>query len=282
MAFDFAKAEKQAIAKPKAKPLAALVLGPSSGGKSYLAGTFAGKVLYLYHRREDHGVDSARIEGAENIVEVCVEIDEEGKLLGQDAGYKRVLSILSDIEGIRQAGFGLVVYDSLSELEQLVRSTAQWKTDCINKDGNHNGFAEPAATVKAIQPVLDALRALQRETQVNYYATCILDCKRLDADDGEILESEPQLLGYKVATTLLPTFPDQIVVGRMRDPSGKITHRLQFQAGVSKTSVDQKTKEIKKFMNFTPRLRGVPSDKLPRHMKADLEEVLKLKRGEKK
>jgi hypothetical protein len=278
MGFDFNKAEKLAVTKA-ARPtlLSAIVLGPSSSGKSYLAGTLGEKTLYLYLKREDHGVASAKIEGDKNIIDVCVDIDDDGNLLGQDAAYKRILTILADVEGIKAAGFKLIVIDGLSELEQLVMGTAVWKTECLTDKGAHNGFAEGKASVKTIQAILDALRNAQRQLNLHYYVTCILDCKKLDSEDGEILESSPQLLGYVVPSTLIPPFPDQIVVGRMKSPDGKITHRLQFQAGVGKASTDQKTKELKKFMNFTPRLRDVPSDLLPRHMPADLKKVLELK-----
>lgn len=279
MAFDFGKAEKQAAARKKLPLIAGIILAPSSGGKSYLMGTFGEKTLYLHTSGEEHGVDSARIEGGDNIVPVCIDIDEDGQKLGSDAAYKRLLAILADVEGVKKAGFKVVIVDGLSELEQLVRATSQWKTDCLSDKGAHNGFAEPAATIKAITKVTDGLRTLQREAGVHYLCSCLLDVKKLDSDTGEILESEPQLLGYKVVSTLVPQFPDQLVVGRMVSPDGKETHRLQFSAGVSKASVDNKTKEVKKFTNFSPRLSGTASDKLPPHMKADMKEVVKLKQA---
>ena len=63
MSFDFAKAEAEASAAPKAN-LAAVVLGQSSAGKSYLAGTLPGKTLFLYTQGEDHGKDSAYLAAA--------------------------------------------------------------------------------------------------------------------------------------------------------------------------------------------------------------------------
>lgn len=275
MAFDFGKAEKVAAARPKDNLVAAIILGPSSGGKSFLMGTFGLKTLLLHTSGEEHGADSAQLAG-EGVVPVPLDYDEEGNKLGPDAAYKRLLSILSDLEGIKKAGFKVIAVDGLSELEQLVRATSAWKLACLNKDGVHNGFAEPAATCAAIRPVLDQLRTLQKVLRIHYVVSCILDEKKV-GEDGEILDSEPQLLGYKVASTLIPQFPDQLVVGRMVDPEGKEYHRLQFCASVTKTSVDNKTKEVKRFTNFTPRLRGVSSSALPRHMKASMVEVLKLK-----
>jgi hypothetical protein len=276
MGFDFGKAEKRAIDSKREPLIAAIVLAPPSGGKSYLAGTFGVKTLYLHTSGEEHGPDSARIEGRDLVVPVPIDYDETGKKLGPDAGLKRLVTILEDVEGVRAAGFKAIVIDGLSELEQLIRNTSQFKIECLSKEGNHNGFAEPAATLKGLRPVLDGLRTLQRDARCHYFVTCILDAKEV-AEDGQIIDSEPQLLGYKVATSLIPQFPDRLVLGRMQSPEGKEVHRIQFNASMTKASIDNKTKELKKFTNFAPQLSGVKSDKLPIHMVANMQEVLKLK-----
>jgi hypothetical protein len=196
----------------------------------------------------------------------------DGKVVGPDTAYKRLISML-DVESIRKAGFTSIVIDGLTELEQLVRSTTQWLTDCRSKTGEHNGFAEPAATVKAIRPVLDALRLLQRELDINYMVTCLLMVKGTE-ENGEITASEPKLLGYEVAAQLIPQFPDQIMVGRMTNAEGVVKPRLQFTSAAQK-SVKEKNGTIKKLVGFTPRLRGVTE--LPATMPADLKAVLKLK-----
>lgn len=274
MAFDFEKAEKEAA--QEAKPnIAAVVMGQSSAGKSFLAGTLPGKTLFLYMQGEEHGKDSAKLaaSGDKSTRVVAVSIDlVDGKVVGPDIAYKRLISML-DVESIRKAGFTSIVIDGLTELEQLVRSTTQWLTDCRSKTGEHNGFAEPAATVKAIRPVLDALRLLQRELDINYMVTCLLMVKGTE-ENGEITASEPKLLGYEVAAQLIPQFPDQIMVGRMTNAEGVVKPRLQFTSAAQK-AVKEKNGTIKKLIGFTPRLRGVTE--LPATMPADLKAVLKLK-----
>ena len=275
MAFDFAKAEKAALArKDSPKALGAIVLAPSSGGKSFLMGTLGVKTLYLFSGAEDHGPSSAILAGGSDVVDLQYDMDS-GKTLGHDATMKNLLSILSDVEGIKAAGFKAVAVDGLTALEQIIRETSQFKVDCLSKEGKHNGFQEPAATLRQLTQAFDLLRKLRREAGMHYLVSCILDVKT-QGDDGEITDSEPQLLGYKLPAVLLPQFPTQLVVGRMQNPEGKEEHRLQFNASVSKASVDNKTKELKKYTNFCPRIEGVSSDKLPPHMKADLKQVLKL------
>lgn len=272
MAFDFEKAEKEAAAEIEPN-LAAVVLGQSSAGKSYLAGTLPGKTLFIYTQGEEHGRDSAKLALTKGSQVVPVSVDlVDGKLVNADTAYKRLLSML-DAESIRKAAFDSIVIDGLTELEQLVRATSEWTALCRTKNGDHNAFAEPTATVKMIRPILDALRNLQRELGVNYVVTCLLMVKGM-SEDGEITASEPKLIGYEVAALLIPQFPDQIVIGRMTNEAGITKPRLQFTATTSK-SVKEKNGEIKKMIGFTPRLRGV--SELPGSMPADLKAVLKLK-----
>lgn len=274
MGFDFAAAEKAASKDTKPEPrIAAIVLGQSRAGKSYLAGTMPGKTLFLYTQGEDHGKHSARLAGGK-IVAIPFDI-EDGKVLGYDSAVKKLLSILQDEQGISGAGFKSVVIDGLTELETVIRGTSQWATDCRVKSGEHNGFAEPGATLKMIRPVMDALRSLQRNFGIHYYMTCLLMVKET-SDDGEILASEPKLIGYEVAAQLIPQFPDQIMIGRMIGPNGAEAHRLQFGAKSNKT-VKEKNGTIKKQVGFVPCLQFVPSDALPVTMKADMSAVLKLK-----
>lgn len=272
MAFDFAAAEKAALVTAKPN-IAAVVMGQSSAGKSYLAGTLPGKTLYIYTQGEEHGRDSAKLAAGKdsNIIPVSIDL-VDGKVVNAETAYKRLLSIL-DVTSVKAAGFTSVVIDGLTELEQLVRSTPEWATLCRTGKGDHNGFAEPAATVKMIRPVLDALRALQRELGVNYVVTCLLTVKGL-AEDGEILISEPKLIGYEVAALLIPQFPDQILIGRMSNGEGVTKPRLQFGAAPTKV-VKEKNGEVKKFIGFCPRLRGVTE--VPTTMAADFKAVLKLK-----
>lgn len=274
--FDFEKAEKEAAA-PRSPALAAIVLGQSSAGKSYLCGTLPGKTLFIYTQGEEHGRDSAKLAASgdkgNRIVPVSVDV-VDGKVVGADTAYRRLISML-DVESVKKAGFNNVVLDGLSELEQLVRSTQEWALACRTPKGEHDGWQEGKATLKMIRPVLDALRTLQRELGVSYVVTCILMVKG-QADDGEITAAEPRLTGFDLPLQVIPQFPDQILIGRMTNAEGITKPRLQFGCAPSK-SVREKNGEIKKFASFTPRLRDV-SD-LPATMAADFKAVLKLKGG---
>lgn len=270
--FDFEKAEKEALvgAKPN---IAAVVMGQSGAGKSYLIGTLPGKTLHLYTQGEEHGKDSARLAADKGSQVIPVALDlVDGKVVSADVAYKRLLTIL-DTESIKKAGFTSVAIDGLTELEQLVRGTSAWAAECRTPKGDHNGFAEPAATIKLIRPVFDSLRGLQRDLNTNYVLTC-LAMIRGTAEDGEITSGEPKLVGYEVAAMFIPQFPDQILIGRMSNPEGAVKPRLQF-TGVLTKSVKEKNGEMKKFIGFTPRLRGVTE--LPSNMPADFKEVLKRK-----
>lgn len=274
MAFDFEKAEKEAAVELKPN-LAAIVMGQSSAGKSYLAGTLPGKTLYLYTQGEEHGKDSAKLASgaAKDCRVVPVSLDlVDGKVVGADSAYKRLIAML-DAESIKKAGFTSIVIDGLTELEALVRSTQQWKADCTTNKGEHNGFAEQAATIKGLRTVMDALRSLQRELGINYVVTCLLMVKGTE-ENGEITASEPKLLGFEVAAQIIPQFPDQIMIGRMSNEEGMVKPRLQFTSAAQK-AVKEKNGQIKKLIGFTPRLRGVTE--LPATMAADLRAVLKLK-----
>ncbi len=273
--FNFDKAIAEAKEGLKSNHVGAIVLGPSGSGKSSLLGTFGVKTLYLYGTGEDHGPKAARALGDANIVPVCIDQDE-GKTLAPDEVFKRLIDILSNREGIKKAGFGAIALDGATELESIIRSTTKWKQLCTTDKGKHNGFAEPAATLQMFKPIIDGLKHLQRELGIQYAMTCILDVKQM-AENGELLESSPRLVGYSVAEGLIQQFPDVLVVGRMVK-GDKISHRIQFLAGVSKQAKDL-AGQVKKSINFTPRLTGVKE--LPNTLDADLTKVAELKTGSK-
>ncbi len=108
--------------------------------------------------------------------------------------------------------------------------------------------------------------------------TCILDIRSL-GDSGEIQESSPKLSGYGVAENLIQQFPDIVAIGRM-SKGDKVTHRLQFLAGVTRVSKDANG-VVKKTMNFNPRITGKSVDELPATLPADLAGLVKFKAGTK-
>jgi hypothetical protein len=275
MAFDFKKAQKEAANDIKNTNLGLMVLGQSGAGKSTLAGTFGVKTLYLYTTGESHGAKAAATIGSDNISPVSINV-ENGTLLSADKAYERLLSILSSVEEIKAEGFKSVVVDGATELEILIRETSRWKLMCQTDKGTHNSWAEGKATLAMFRPVVDGLKSLQRTLGIHFMMTCALDVISVD-DNGEIQESKPRLQTYSVAEGVIQQFEDIVVVGRMSN-GDKVGHRLQFLAGVSRESKDA-AGNVRKSINFNPRLSGVTLDKLPNTVKADVQELIKLKKG---
>lgn len=267
--FDFEKALKDAKKDLDNHLLRALVLGPSGSGKSTLLGTFGCRTLYLYTTGESHGPVAASSNGAD-IIPVCIDRDGD-TVLAADESYNRLLTILGSGDQIKKMGVGAIAIDGATELETIIRQTTKWRKACETDKGKHNGFAEPAATLMMFRAVLDALRKLQLDLGIHYAMTCILDVKEL-ADNGEILESTPRLTGYSVAEGLCQQL-EYFAVGRMTK-GDKVSHRIQFMAGVTKASKDQ-VGRIKKTLNFNPRLFGVNTP--PATLDADLSKVIDLK-----
>ncbi len=275
MGFNFKQAQQQAAQDMNNNALGVMVLGQSGSGKSTLGGTFGVKTLYLYTTGESHGAKAAAAIGSDSIVPVSINsIGRE--VLSADKAYDRLLSILSDFDGIKSEGFKAIVLDGATELEILIRETSRWKTLCQTDKGTHNSWGEGKATLALFRPIIDGLKNLQRELNVHFMMTCALDVISI-SDDGEINESKPRLQTYSVAEGVIQQFSDIVAVGRMTK-GDKVAHRVQFLAGVSRESKDAKG-NVRKSINFNPRLSGVTLDKLPNNVAADLKELIKLKGG---
>ena len=273
MGFNFSAAQKEALSDLKNNKLGVMILGQSGAGKSSLAGTFGVKTLYLYTTGESHGAKSAAGLGGEKVFPVCLDYSE-GVALTPDQTYQRIVDVLTDVDGIKKQGFGAIVVDGATELETLIRGTSKWKTLCLTDKGKHNNFAEGTATLTMFRPVIDGLKNLQRDIGIHFAMTCILDVSAL-SDSGEILESRPRLSTYGVAEGLIAQFDDRIAVGRMCK-GDKVAHRIQFLAGVSRDSKDI-AGNIKKTINFSPRLAGKTLEQLPDTLAANLAELAKVK-----
>jgi hypothetical protein len=273
--FNFKAAQAEAAKDLNNKALGLLVLGQSGAGKSTLAGTFGAKTLYLYTTGESHGAKAAATKGSDSVVPVCIN-SQGGDILSADKAYDRLLSIINSPSEIKTEGFKAVVVDGATELETLIRDTTKWKIMCETDKGKHNTWAEGKATLAMFRPIIDGLKKLQRETNVHFVMTCILDVVSV-AKDGEIVESKPRLQTYSVAEGVIQQFEDIACVGRMTKGESA-AHRLQFLAGVSKESKDAEG-TVMKSMNFNPRIGGVTLEKLPKTLAADLSELAKIKAG---
>lgn len=267
--FDFSAEETKTLADR----LSLMIAGPSGAGKSHLIGTYPGKVLYLTAGAEVHGVDAARRSG-KNVTAISLDRDATGPLPADNTLAR--FEAATDPEAIKKAGFQLVALDGLTELEKIVRGSTKWKAMCTTKGGGHDSFKEGPATITAMDHCLTRLRNLQFDLGLDIAVTCILDVTETNKATGEIEAAKPRLQSYQVAESMIQQFGDIVIIGQMQDQAtGKSGRVIQMQTELSRKSVDQDTKEVKKIFGITPRLQGV--DVVPPYIKADLAAVLALK-----
>jgi hypothetical protein len=192
-----------------------------------------------------------------------------------DEIYAYLMAILSASDWLKSKGYGAIVLDSATELEEVIRSSTAWADACRTSKGAHNTFGEGDATMGMFRAVVDALKKLRRDLKVHFVITCILDVKGISTS-GEIEEASPHLTGYMVAVSVCQLLRDIVVVGRM-EKNGEVKHKFQFGAELTKASKDEQGR-LKRTTNFSPRLTpGNP----PAIMDADFKQVVQLKKGEK-
>lgn len=261
------------------KLLAAVLLGTPSAGKSASLGTFGVKTLYAYFGAETHGAISASTHGNCEVVLYPLSFDDTGKPLTPEQAVKRLMELLGDKETLKAEGIKAVAVDGLTELEQQIMETQTWKSRVEIEKKGVTAYAGDV-TLSMFRPVLDALRSLQRDLDMHYAVTCILDVQKYD-DDGTILDGAPRLKGYDVAVGLLLQIPDRIMIGPLSDDDGNIEPRFQWTAKAHRSTADQKTKVVRKTFNFRPQLIGVDMKTFPAHTKADLSRLIKYKEAKK-
>lgn len=280
MPFDFKAAIAASQKDLDNRCLNLLLLGSSGNGKSYAQGTFGVKTLYLYTSKEDHGPASASSASPEgNVQAVRLDVDETGKQLNADETYKRLLTILTDVEGIKQAGFGAISIDSATEIEEVIKSTTDYNRMLEAKYKGVESYAGPLV-LSMFRPILAALKTLALNLGIHSCVTCILDVQEY-GDDGAILASKPSLAGYNVATGLCQMFADVIVVGKMKRSDGSIGYPFQVGAQVSKSTQDFKTKEVRKTHNFNVRLTGCDMSTFPEAIPSNLAQLIRCKKAKK-
>lgn len=272
MGFNFKAAREAASKALVSKTLGAIVLGPSGSGKSSLCGTLEGKTLYLFTEAESHGPIAAKVNGGD-IMAIRIDQDDEGKALNADGSYTRILDILGSTDSLLEAGVKNIVLDSLSEIETIVRGTTAFKRKCETATGKHNSYAEGGATLELMRPILSKLRDLNLQHDINYVATCALTVSAI-GDDGQVVASSPRLSGYSVAENLIMQFGDVLLVGQV-SKAGKTGYALQFNpASITKQAKDL-AGQVKKLVNFNPRITGVKNP--PQLLPANLAKVIELK-----
>jgi hypothetical protein len=278
--FDFKKAREAAVKMSKLNKLQVILLGHSGSGKSYALGTLGCRTLYLYGTKEAHGPQSARNEGGDNIVPMCMDYgtwpgEDDKRAFTGDESYEFICSLLSDIDHIKSEKVGAVVIDSLSVLEAIVKDTSKWADKCKTTAGKHNTFKESEASQEMLGAIIDKLKYIQQELDVHVVVTGIIDVKDKDGF-GAVVEAVPRLGGYGLCENMIQHFADVVVTGKMTK-NGEVKYKFQFMTDLTKAAKDEHG-NVKKAMNFSPRLTGCTP---PSSMDANLAELAKLKAARK-
>lgn len=277
--FDKAVSATQTALNDSSK-LELLLMAPSGGGKSYTIGTLGVRTLYLYATRETHGPKTAKVQGGDLIVPVCIDYgtwpnESEPRAFTADESLQFVRTILTSLAWIKSAKFEAIALDGIAALEVIVKDSSEWKKKCLSVQGKHNSFKESEASQEIIGGVINLLKGCQRELSVHIIATAMLDVKDMDGTGG-ISEASPKLQGYGVCEAVVANFGDVLVVGRMTKGTD-VKWKFQSLMDVKKVAKEENG-TIKKILNFSPRLSGAA---LPAIMDADLSKVVKLKKGDK-
>ena len=279
MTINLKAAARVADADIKNVKLGAVILGTPSAGKSGLLGTFGCKTLYAYFGGESHGPISTFTHSTSEVVPYPLSLDDEGKALNATQAYNRLLTLLKAKDTLKAEGIEAIAIDGLTELENAILDMPVWSERVEKEKKGQTSYAGDI-TVSMFRPVLDALRALQRDIGVHYAVTCILDVQKYD-EVGHILESMPKLKGYDVATGIILQFPDRLMIRPTVNDEGFAVPRLQMTAKAHRNTADQKTKVIKKTYNFRVQLAGCDMATFPESLRPDLSRMIKYKAAKK-
>lgn len=249
------------------------ILGPSGSGKSHSIGTLNGKTLYVYFSGEKHGVSSAKKEGLKNIIPLCIDY-VEGKELTPDETLNRLRQIIKCGSDLVKEGFTAIAIDGLTEIDLCITQTKELKTQCLTNQGKVDGFRTSTVAKQMVHSLIKSLVTLQQQTGLHIITTCILDVQEY-GENKEIESCSPRLSTYGLAENALQMFPDRVVVGPQYKESGEEVYVFDSSATIAKVSKDVRG-VVKKMFNFSPRLG---SGELPKLMKANLSELISLKRG---
>lgn len=264
---------KAAQAQMECKHLAMILFGPPSGGKSQAMGTMGVKTLYLYFSGESHGPGSAHA-GGTDILPYCVDLDADGNKLEPDVAYAELVELLQDQKFMTDNLIKAVAVDSGGELEFMIMQTTHWKVEAQKRYKGVESYCFPI-TLEMFRPVMDALRNLQLKLGMHYVVSCILNVSEF-ADNGTIASAEPKMFGYGTVSGFLQQFPDRMIVSQV-EKDGVLKPRIQLGSMVTKTTKDQKTKEVAKIQHFRPQLQGVDLTVGPNFLPPDLSKLIKYK-----
>lgn len=262
----------QQAMKIKTDGLFLCVLGPSGAGKSHFIGTYPGRTALLYGAGESHGPSSAT-KLSKDLLALAwdQEVMADGvKSLTPDQSWVRLKSIL-DPAVLIGSQVKCVAVDSITNLCLLIKQTAAFRQRCSTGRGGHNAFKETEALIEMLSEVVNKLQILVDQHSIDVIVTMDLQIQSV-APDGTITESKPGLPSFGVGRALIQQFPDILVLGRIGTDR---TPMFQNKSTVASVSKDGTTHEIVKYIEYTPRLRGVLV--LPELIAASVPAILKLK-----
>lgn len=264
---------KAAQAQMECKHLALILFGPPSGGKSQALGTLGVRTLLLYFSGESHGPRSAHA-GGSDVIPYCVDLDENGVKLEPDVAYAELVALLKNEKFFDDNAIKGIAIDSAGELEFMIMQTTHWKIEAQKRFKGVESYCFPI-TLEMFRPIMDELRNLQLKQNIHYVMTCILNVAEF-ADNGTISDASPQMYGYGTVSGLLQQFPDRMIIGQV-EKDGILKPRIQLGTMVTKSTKDQKTKEVTKIQHFRPQIQGVDLTGGPNFLPPDLSKLIKYK-----
>ena len=277
MALDFTRLKKVTNSN---RLLFALLIGRSGSGKSTLAGTLGVPTLFICGQNELHGAMSAATKNSE-IYRVVYNVREEtdtgpefkdfavGTRLSPDLSLQKLRSVLSSDLG---PTIKAVVFDGYTELDHIIRASSEFDIKCRTDKGQRNSFKETDVSKEMLRGITSLL---QEQVSKGRHAIATLGATHtLSLEPNSPETVKPELLGFNVARTLPYCFSDICFLDTITQ-KGVLRHVLAFNTQASLTQKDV-AGNVKAQDGFTACIRGIPREKLPAFMKADLKQVLAL------
>lgn len=267
--MSFAKFQK------KNNPLSAILIGTQGTGKTTTCASLLQiPTLLLYvsslesHSMQNMAKGADLYEGAstDNLFPVAIDAVEEadagymdfckklkvGDRLNSDQAFVKMHTYLQMARGNVQA----VVIDSLTALAFLMTTSQKWKNRC-STDKGHNSFKEADAYVEQFQEIISVLTTLN-DAGIHTVCTCGAKVVEADGSTGEVEKISPELPAYRVAERLVYAFSDIIpLIYNVSYPPWRCM--INFEVETVRIQKDVK-QNIKKVLNFTPRLQCAPLD----------------------
>lgn len=262
----------------RVSPFNMLILGSSGSSKSSLVGSLGVPTLFITLKGEAHGyisaITNAKRLGLNQEIVHCNASMNGDKELSDDETLGMLKELLDS--DLSKEGFGAVVVDSAVQLYNSILHSGYLKTYC-SVDGKYNKWKESEGIMNKFKELITS--SFERQTSKGVHCFLTMPSFEKSVEGSDVVEVTPNMPGFANSFHLLQTFGDIVLLQKFTevDDDGKliIKYGIVFNSVVTKVSKDQRG-TILKSVNFSPRLQGVET--LPTIIKADLREILKLKR----